>query len=405
MIRILLLAVLAALTGCGIDRATGPVSQAGQPDMAAYPAETLPLSSPSLSSVAPITPSANAVSVSGEGGATEGRGPAGYQLAALPGSEIDHLMVPEESATLEAQEFEYGVPLIDQERFRALELAQAEPAGDGQAGEGRTVDLEEANQAFANPLAQATLAIVETNTIFLDGDITDDTEITNVTILDPLIPVSLGDTGWSLVNRPILPIAFGADVPVTSQGGAVGAASGGIPFDNENGIGDFTFLSLLAPKTVDSAFKWGVGPVFRFPTATDDSLGAEKFSIGPAAVGLYSTKNLTLGVLNQNLFSVAGEGSRDDVAVSTFQYFAFYNFTPEWGIGTAPIISIDWEADDSDDKYLVPVGLGIARSFKIGDVPMRVLVEGQYYAVQRDTFGPEWNVRVALGMFFPPLFD
>jgi hypothetical protein len=287
-------------------------------------------------------------------------------------------------------------------------LAQADasppsaPAGEGGGGGG--VDLASANQAFANPLAQATLAIIENDTVTLGGDLSDGNRRTNVTVFEPLIPVPLGNSGWSLVNRPILPIGFGADVPVAGGGGGPTTGVGSPQFDGKNGLGDFTIFSLLTPTKGDSPIKWGIGPIFRFPTATDDQLGAEKFSLGPAAVALYSSKNFTIGALNQNLFSVAGDGDRDDVRVSTLQYFAFYNFTPEWGIGTAPIISVDWDEAGNADGYAVPVGLGVTRTFRIGEIPSRMLVEAQRYVVQKESFGPEWNFRVALAMFFPLLF-
>ena len=285
-----------------------------------------------------------------------------------------------------------------------LAQADAEPA-EGATG-GDEVDLAAANQAFANPLAQATLAIVEYDRVTLGGDLSDGNRTTNVAVIEPLIPVPLGDSGWSLVNRPILPIGIGADVPVAGGGGGPTAddRSAGVAFDGKNGLGDFTFFSLLTPVTGDSPFKWGIGPIFRFPTATNDKLGSEKYSVGPAAVALYSSESFSIGALNQNLFSFAGEDDRDDVRVSTLQYFAFYNFTPEWGVGTAPIISVDWDEASNADGYAVPVGLGVTRTFRIGEIPTRMLVEGQYYVVQRDSFGPEWNVRVALAMFFPLLF-
>ncbi len=278
-----------------------------------------------------------------------------------------------------------------------IRSAQADPSTTESAG---GASLEEANQAIANPLAQATLVIVENDTLFLDGDAADGTEVTNVTIFEPLVPISVTE-GWSLVNRPIIPFALGADIPVAGSSGT--GAGSTTQIDSVDGMGDISFFSLLTPID-DSPIKWGVGPIFRFPTATDSRLGAEKWSAGPAGVALYSSPKFTIGALNQNLFSFAGDDDRDNVAVSTLQYFAFYNFTPEWGVGAAPIISYNWDADGGD-KLLLPVGLGLTHTFRIGETPTRLLFEGQYYAVQRDTFGPEWNARVALAMFFPPLFD
>jgi hypothetical protein len=69
----------------------------------------------------------------------------------------------------------------------------------------------------------------------------------------------------------------------------------------------------------------------------------------------------------------------------------------------APIISYDWEAGNNE-KLSLPVGIGITRTFKVGKVPMRMLVEYQNYLVAPDTLGLEQNIRFALGVFLPKLF-
>ncbi len=284
---------------------------------------------------------------------------------------------------------------------RPMPLQLAQDTGKKGAQSGAT-DLAAANKEFNNPLTQATMFIIENDTLILDGDLSDGKKATNITVIEPIIPISIGDTGWALVNRPILPIAFSAPIPVAGSGGS-GAEGGSITFDDHDGLGDFTFFSLLAPPTKGN-FKYGFGPTFQFPTATQDELGSEKYSVGPAAVALYGTSKFTIGGLTQSWFSFAGDDKRDSVAKSTFQYFIFYNFTPQWGIGTAPIISVNWDAKDSDDKVALPVGLGVTHTFRLGKVPARLLLEGQYYAIQRDSFGPEWNFRIALGIFLPKLF-
>lgn len=279
-------------------------------------------------------------------------------------------------------------------------LAQA--AGEDEKGSmpPKEIDLGKVGQVFAKLLTSATLFIARNDTLFLDGDISNETRITNVTVIEPIIPAPLGDTGWSLVNRPILPIGVSTDIPVAGISGTGASAEPAIDFDNENGLGDFIFFSLLTPPCNGSRFLWGFAPTLRFPTATDDVLGSEKYSAGPAAVALISDPKFTIGLLSQDFFSFAG----DDVRASTFQYFAFCSFLPEWGIGTALIASVNWEADDDDDKLLSPVGLGVTHTFRIGLAPARLLLEGQCYAIQPETLGPEWSVRLALGVFLPSLF-
>ena len=287
----------------------------------------------------------------------------------------------------------------ERSRITRMQIAQDTAKQSGQSG---ATDLSAANKEFNNPLTAATLFIVENDTLFLDGDLSNETKVANVTVIEPIIPVPLGNTGWALVNRPILPIAINAPIPVAGSGG--GAAEGGtFSFDSHDGLGDLTFFSLLAPP-VKGNFKYGFGPSFQFPTATRDELGSEKYSVGPAAVALYGTAKFTVGMLTQSWFSFAGNDNRNDVKKSTFQYFAFYNFTPQWGIGMAPIISVNWDAKDNGDKLALPIGLGVTHTFKVGKFPARMLLEGQYYAVQRDSFGPESNIRLAFGLFLPKLF-
>ena len=103
------------------------------------------------------------------------------------------------------------------------------------------VDLGAANKEFNNPLTSATLFIIENDTLLLDGDLSDGTKVTNITVIEPIIPISIGNTGWALVNRPILPIAFSAPIPIAGSGGS-GAEGGSINFKDSDGLGDFTSL-------------------------------------------------------------------------------------------------------------------------------------------------------------------
>ena len=255
-------------------------------------------------------------------------------------------------------------------------------------------DLQAANRQFANPLASATLWITENNTFVRGGEAITGNRNSNVTLINPLIPMSLGDSGWSLVHRPIIPFWASLDKPDPPSG-----------LESNKGLGDITYFAAFTPPPTPIGEKdklvWGAGPIIRFPTGGED-LGAEKYSAGGVLIGLYSAEKFTAGFLNQNLFSFAGESDRDSVHSSTLQYFYFYNFTPKWGIGAAPTMSFDWE--DSDNNA-IPIGIGITRSFFTGKTPNRVLFEIDYYVDQNDVFGPKWNFRIAWGRTLPKFFD
>jgi hypothetical protein len=75
---------------------------------------------------------------------------------------------------------------------------------------------------------------------------------------------------WNLITRTIVPIERQPQL------------APGLP-DRATGLDDTQLSLFLSPAGVGNLL-WGVGPILRLPTAGNDSLGAGKFSIGPAAV-------------------------------------------------------------------------------------------------------------------------
>ena len=101
--------------------------------------------------------------------------------------------------------------------------------------------------------------------------------------IQPVIPFSL-DADWNLITRTIVPIVGVDDLP--AQG------------DSEAGLGDILasqFFSPVAPTA--GGWIWGAGPVWLLPTATDDTLGAEQFGLGPTGVVLKQVGPWTYGML------------------------------------------------------------------------------------------------------------
>ena len=226
------------------------------------------------------------------------------------------------------------------------------------------MSMAEANQAINNPITSATLFITENDTTANTGDITTKNRFQNVTLIEPLIPISLGKSGWNLVNRPVIPLVS-AEIPNSEPDG--------IDWDWKSGLGDIVFFSLLKPPSTGH-FQWGVGPTLIMPTATKNTLGAEKWSAGPAAIALYTSPTLTFGALGQQWWSFAGDSDREEVSKMNFQYFLSLQFNEHWGFISAPTIVADWKAKP-DNRWSVPISAGIAYSFKIGKIPSRVLFE------------------------------
>lgn len=273
------------------------------------------------------------------------------------------------------------------------DLSFAQQTGaDAQKAKGG-MSLAEANQAINNPITSSTLFIIENDTTANQGEITTKNRFENVTLIEPVIPLSIGKSAWNLVNRPVIPIVSAAEVPNPEPDG--------LEWDTKSGLGDIVFFSLLKPPSTGH-FQWGVGPTLTMPTATNNNLGSEKWSAGPAAIALYTSPTLTIGALGQQWWSFAGDSDRSEVSKMNLQYFLALQFSEHWGFLSAPIIVADWKAKPKD-RWSIPISAGIAYSFLMGKTPARVLFEPQVYVKSPDTFGPNWNVRFAFAMVLPKI--
>ena len=67
---------------------------------------------------------------------------------------------------------------------------------------------------------------------------------------------------------------------------------------------------------------------------------------------------------------------------------------------TSPIITANWNAEDYSDAWTIPVGGGVGRVFRIGQLPVNLGVQA-YYNVEKPSFGPDWSLRVQFSLLFP----
>jgi hypothetical protein len=108
---------------------------------------------------------------------------------------------------------------------------------------------------------------------------------------------------------------------------------------------------------------------------------------GPAGVAAFMGRDFILGGLGQNWFSYASADSdREDVKFSWLNLFYFLNFENGWQVGGTPTITAVWEAD-SDNRWSVPIGLGVYKTHFFGKMPIKFGIETQYYPISPDILG------------------
>ncbi len=258
-----------------------------------------------------------------------------------------------------------------------IAAAQEKPVVEDQTG-----DLQKATQ---NPVASLISVPLQNNTNFGVNPGYRNQDVLNI---QPVIPIGIS-TDWNLLVRWITPIIY---QPVPNAPGT--------PETGEYGLGDMEPSFFISPKHAGKLI-WGVGPVFQLPTATNTYLGQGKLGIGPSIVALTQPGHWTLGVLANNVWSVAGSGSRPDVNQFLTQCFINYNLQKGWFIGMAPIITANWEASHGN-VWTVPFGGGIGRVTKFGAQPVSLLAQFYGNAVHPAN-APSWTMRLQISFLFPKL--
>ena len=256
---------------------------------------------------------------------------------------------------------------------------QKAAAGADSGDEAQAAALQKAVQ---NPVASLISVPLQNNTNFGIGPYNRTQDVLNV---QPVIPVHLSEN-WNLINRIIQPIVW-QPYPNQTTGG-------------EYGLGDMNPSFFLSPAKPGKLI-WGAGPAIVIPTATNDVLGQGKLSLGPSVVLLAQPPHWTLGVLVNNVWSIAGSGSRPSVNQMLLQYFINYNLKHGWYTTIQPIITANWQASNSN-VWTVPFGGGIGRIMKLGFQPVNL--QAQFYgnAVYPKGASP-WSMRLQIAFLFPKL--
>lgn len=200
--------------------------------------------------------------------------------------------------------------------------------------------------------------------------------------IQPVAPFSLNEK-WNLITRTIIPLVDTDNVPLGSS---------------ETGLGDVVASQFFSPKEPTAGgLIWGVGPVELLPTASDDSLGGEKWGLGPTFVGLRQSGPWTVGLLANHIWSVGGEDDRADISATFLQPFAAYITTTKTTFTVNTESTYDWEGEN----WSVPLNLVVSQLFRIGKLPLSISAGARYWAESPES-GPEgWGGRLVLTFLFP----
>jgi hypothetical protein len=104
----------------------------------------------------------------------------------------------------------------------------------------------------------------------------------------------------------------------------------------------------------------------------------------------------TYGALVNHIWSVAGEGSREDVSSTFLQPFLSYTTKKQ----TTFVLNTESAYDWKNHQWTVPINLAVAQLMKFGKTPVQFQLGGKYYA-EGPSGAPEWGIRFAVTLLFP----
>jgi hypothetical protein len=272
----------------------------------------------------------------------------------------------------------------------AVQLAQAAPDESERAAvspaesEHKGESLTEINKQLSNPVTSFWSLTFQFNNYNLENG-----HWNHNMQFQPVLPISLSKD-WNLINRPLIPVYNSVPHPIAPG-----------KFRQTTSFGDLADVEMVSPG---NAGPWllALGPTFIFPTAGSQFAGQGKYQIGPAGVAGYLAEKYIAGIFPQAFWSVSG-GSRPAVAQLNLQPFYSYFLGEGYSVGYSGNVLANLHAS-TGQMWTVPIGLALAKVQKLGPLPVRFALAGQYMAVRPSDFGQEWNVQLVIAPVIPKLF-
>jgi hypothetical protein len=190
-------------------------------------------------------------------------------------------------------------------------------------------------------------------------------------LFQPSFPFPINETD-SIFLRPAFP--FLLDQPVVGAAGNVGT---------ESGFGDMG-MDLAFGRTTKSGLLTAYGVVAGVPIG-EEGLSSDTWTLGPEFFIGKISKQSVLGVFTNHQWDVSGPR---ETSLTTIQPIATFLLGGGWAAGTAGSMTYNWEAE----QWTIPLQFQVSKTTKIGNLPVKLAFEVNYYLDKPDALGQEWMV-------------
>jgi hypothetical protein len=198
----------------------------------------------------------------------------------------------------------------------------------------------------------------------------------------PVIPITLSPK-LNLITRYIIPILD--QHSITGEG------------VNQFGLSDATVSAFFTPANIKNGLTWGIGPAFLFPIGTNDFLTTKKWAAGPTAIVLKQAHGLTYGFLVNQLWSFAGDETRNEINQMFLQPFFSKNYKSGAGLGLGSEITFNWQGNTTA-AFLIPTVSGIT---KLGTQTISLVIGPRIPLGGPKETMPDFGLRAVVTFVFP----
>jgi hypothetical protein len=207
----------------------------------------------------------------------------------------------------------------------------------------------------------------------------------NILNIQPVIPITI-NREWNIITRTIVPVIW--------------QPSMGPGIDSTSGVGDVQLTAFLSPAK-PGHWIWGAGVITQIPTNSNSELGNRNWGLGPSVVLLHLDQGSpwVYGALVNNVWSLTSNKEGGSYNNGLIQPFVNYNFPHGLYLTSAPVLTVNWNADSSQ-QWTVPLGGGVGKIFHFGKLPVNTQVSA-YYNVVKPDYGANWQIRAQVQLMFP----
>ena len=166
----------------------------------------------------------------------------------------------------------------------------------------------------------------------------------------------------------------------------------------QSGLGDLSIFAAIKLTSTDAKTDLAVGPLLVAPSATDRTLGQGKWQAGVAAVAIHPEPGGSLlGFLATWQHSFAGQSDRHGAQLVTFQPIGTLSIGKGYYFRSTAV----WVFDIANGSYLIPLGIGVGKVFKVQNAVVNAFIEPQVTTYHNRSGLPSFQLFFGLNLQFP----